>query len=92
MRKKCRLDVRLREIRQEMFGENGGPILAEQLGLPIRTWVGFETGRTIPALAILRFIELTHVNPHWLLTGLGDKYIRGGEANTFLGRGDVSER
>ena len=85
------LSLRVREIRQEMFGENGGPFLAEQLGLPFRTWVEFEMGRTIPALAILRFIELTHVNPHWLLTGVGDKYIRGWEADAFLGRGDVSD-
>ena len=86
------LSLRVRGIRQEMFGENGGPFLAEQLGLPFRTWVEFEMGRAIPALAVLRFIELTHANPHWLLTGLGDKYIRGWEADAFLGTGDVSDR
>jgi hypothetical protein len=76
MRKDRNLDLafRVREIRQEMFGENGGPLLAERLRLPVRTWLEFEAGRTIPAQVVLRFVELTHANPHWLLTGRGDKY------------------
>jgi hypothetical protein len=94
MRKNRSLDLalRVREIRQEMFGENGGPLLAECLCLPFRTWVEFEAGRTIPAVVILHFVELTHANPHWLRTGRGDKYLGSDGAGGFTGRGYISER
>jgi hypothetical protein len=62
---------RIREIRVEQFGECGGTLLAEILGLPERTWHNYESGVTIPALVILRFIEATGADPHWLLTGQG---------------------
>lgn len=77
MRKKSSLELslRIRQIRHEVFGENGGPLLAQRLGLPFRTWAEFEASRTIPALAVLHFMELTNVNPRWLLTGQGDKYV-----------------
>ena len=68
------LAQRVREIRVERFGEDGGPLLAETLGLPERTWHNYESGVTIPALVILRFVELTGVSPRWLRTGKGDKY------------------
>ena len=69
------LTWRIREIREELFGEHGGPIVAESLGNPFRTWLNYESGCTIPAPSMLRFIELTKTNPHWLLTGRGDKYL-----------------
>jgi hypothetical protein len=65
---------RVREIREEVFGENGAPLLADILHLPLRTWMHYEAGCTIPAHVILGFIEATHAEPHWLLTGNGDKY------------------
>ncbi len=90
------LAFRVREIRQEMFGEHGGPLLAGQLGIPFRTWVEYEAGRTIPALTILRLVELTHVNSRWLQSGRGDKYLGGGEVDRLGGKGrsmgGVSER
>lgn len=69
------LAERVREVRTELYGENGGPLLAEALELPYRTWLGYEAGEMIPSEAILRFIELTGTNPHWLLTGEGLKYL-----------------
>jgi hypothetical protein len=66
---------RIREIREELYGEHGGPLLAEALDLPFRTWHNYEAGCTIPAHSILRFIEVTDAHPHWLLTGEGDKYL-----------------
>ena len=48
---------------------HGGPLLARRLGIPFRTLHNYEAGCTIPAHAILRFIKLTGVDPHWLLTG-----------------------
>jgi len=65
---------RLRQVRMELYGENGGPMLAEALHLPFRTWVNYESGITVPALVMLRFIVLTGASPHWLLTGEPPQY------------------
>jgi hypothetical protein len=67
---------RVREIRLQFFGEHGGPLLAEALGLPYRTWVNYEAGVIIPALVMLRFIEVCGASPHWLLTGEGRPFRR----------------
>ncbi|MEO6809066.1 MAG: hypothetical protein ABI353_08125 [Isosphaeraceae bacterium] len=71
---KSELAQRVQMIREDLFGEHGGPMLAEALRLPFRTWYNYESGCTIPAQIILRFIELTEADPHWLLTGGGDRY------------------
>src|SRR5262245_9293469 len=68
------LAARVREIRLEQYGEHGGPLLADALGLPFRTWWNYEAGVTIPAPVILRFIEVTGASPEWLLRGEGEKY------------------
>ncbi|HZW34509.1 MAG TPA: hypothetical protein VFF52_27540 [Isosphaeraceae bacterium] len=73
---------RLREVRLARYGEQGGPLLAEDLGLPARTWAHYESGVTIPGLVLLRFIEVTGIAPHWLLTGEG----RAGPAGSGVGR------
>ena len=65
---------RIREVRMDLYGEHGGPLIAEALEIPFRTWLNYEHGCTIPAPSMLRFLELTKANPHWLLTGRGDKY------------------
>lgn len=74
MHLKAEIASRLREIRQELFGEHGGPELARRLGLPARTWYNYETGVTVPAEVLLGFIEQTGVSPIWLLTGNGPKH------------------
>ena len=68
------LGLRLREIRLELYGEHGGPILAKELGVTYRAWHSYEVGGAIPAHLILRFLEVTLANPHWLITGEGAKY------------------
>jgi hypothetical protein len=68
------LSDRVHEIRLERFGEYGGPMLANAIGLPFRTWMNYEEGVTIPAPVILRFIEVTGASPEWLLKGEGEKY------------------
>ena len=73
---KASLSRRLREIRQEIFGDHGGPELARRLALPARTWYNYETGVTVPAEVLLGFIEQTGANPIWLLTGEGPRYRR----------------
>jgi hypothetical protein len=71
---KFELADRLRQLRAELFGERGGPELARRLGLPIRTWYNYESGVTIPAEVVLRIIELSSVEPMWLLHGEGPKF------------------
>jgi hypothetical protein len=71
---KCRLSERLHEIRIERFGERGGSEMARQLGLPVRTWYNYEAGVTVPAEVLLKFMELTSVEPMWLLHGRGPKF------------------
>lgn len=79
MNVKAQISSRLREVRQDLFGEHGGPELARRLGLPARTWYNYESGVTVPAEVLLSFIEQTGSNPIWLLTGQGRKYSRGPE-------------
>lgn len=74
VRVKCRLSERLHEIRVELFGERGGSEMARRLNLPVRTWYNYEAGVTVPAEVLLRFMELTSVEPMWLLHGRGAKY------------------
>ncbi len=76
---KAQISNRLREIRQEMFGEHGGPELARRLDLPARTWYNYESGVTVPAEVLLNFIDQTATNPIWLLSGQGPKYSCGVE-------------
>jgi hypothetical protein len=81
MKTHCRnhstLARRVREVRQELYGDRGVPLLAGELDLPARTWMNYESGVVIPASVILRFIEVTGANPSWLLTGQGDRYTPG---------------
>jgi hypothetical protein len=66
--------ARVQEVRRELYGERGAPRLAEDLELPTRTWLNYESGVVIPATVILRFIHLTGASPRWLLTGQGNRY------------------
>ena len=74
MRRSYVLAGRMRAVRLDRYGEHGGPLLAEDLRIPTRTWVRYESGVSIPGLVLLRFIELTGVEPRWLLTGDGPRY------------------
>jgi hypothetical protein len=83
MKRSDALARRLREVRLQMYGEHGGPRLAEALELPARTWAHYESGVTFPGLVLLRFIEVTGVEPHWLLTGEGPRALAGsGESHS----------
>lgn len=75
---KADLARRVRQLREDLYGKHGGPLLAETLGIPFRTWHNYETGCTMPAQMLLRFIEITGANPHWLLTGKGEKFLNRG--------------
>src|SRR5205807_10671382 len=74
VRAKYSLAERLSSLRAELYGDRGGPELARQLGLPVRTWYNYESGVTVPAEVILKIVELTSVEPIWLLHGKGPKF------------------
>jgi Peptidase S24-like len=78
---KASISRRLRDVRQELFGEHGGPELARRLNLPARTWYNYETGVTVPAEVLLSFIDQTGANPVWLLSGEGERYRREVDVN-----------
>jgi hypothetical protein len=66
---------RLRQIRVELYGTHGGSKLAANLGIPPRTWYNYEIGVTVPADVILQFLQITSVNPSWLLHGQGERFL-----------------
>ena len=74
VREKYSLAERLRAIRAELFGERGGPEMARRLGIPVRTWYNYEAGVTVPAEVVLRIIQMTSLEPSWLLNGKGPKF------------------
>jgi hypothetical protein len=74
------LAERVREIREDLHGPRGIRPLADALGLPPETWANYERGVVIPARVILLFIEITGADPHWLLTGRGERYTSVGAA------------
>jgi hypothetical protein len=65
---------RVREVREDLYGEHGAQFLADALELPVRTWVNYEHGVMMPAEIILKLIDATGVSPEWLLTGEEPKY------------------
>jgi hypothetical protein len=67
---------RLREIRVDRFGEGEAGVgqVASVLEIPPATWRNYESGVTMPAEVLLRLIDETDVDPHWLLTGRGERY------------------
>lgn len=77
VRAKLALAERLASLRAELFGERGGPEMARRLGIPVRTWYNYEAGVTVPAEVILKIIELTSIEPSWLLHGQGAKFRQG---------------
>jgi hypothetical protein len=68
------LGHRVREIRLELYGLHGGPMLASELGISFYKLMRYEQGQTIPAHTILLFMEKTGARSSWLFTGEGEKY------------------
>jgi hypothetical protein len=73
---KLTIAERLADLRFELYGDRGGTEMARRLGIPGRTWYNYERGVTVPAETILKVIELTAVEPLWLLRGLEPKFRR----------------
>jgi hypothetical protein len=70
------LATRLREVREDMYGEHGAQFMADALGIALGTWTNYESGIVMPAKTVLRLVDAMKVNPSWLLTGRGEKYNR----------------
>jgi hypothetical protein len=85
---------RLREIRTELFGPDGGPELARLVGVSAKRWAGYEDGVMVPAEVALAFIDVTGCCPRWLLMGMGPKYQerRPAGRGTDAGRSSLRER
>jgi DNA-binding transcriptional regulator YiaG len=73
MNTNAQLARRLREIRQDLYGEIGIEVLARAANVPTATWHNYEQGVTMPANVLLDFLEVTGTDPHWLLTGEGER-------------------
>ncbi len=73
MNPKTSLVQRICELRRDLYGENGVEAVARALDLPPQTWRNYERGVTMPAHVILEFLDVTGADPHWLLTGEGDR-------------------
>jgi hypothetical protein len=69
---------RIAEVRRDLYDDAGIPALVDSLGLARRTRMNDEAGVVMPATVLLRFLLLTAVEPHWLLTGDGPRYRRPG--------------
>ena len=80
LNEKSRLGARLKEIRHDMYGENGIETVAISGDVPADTWRNYERSVTMPAVVLLEFLVLTHVDPNWLLTGEGEQFIARSES------------
>ena len=88
VRAKLDLAERLAQLRLELFGDRGGPEMARRLGIPVRTWYNYEGGVTVPAEVVLKIIELTGVEPGWLLNGKGPRFRNASRSD----RGDAGSQ
>jgi hypothetical protein len=73
VRRMIQIGLRLSEIREDLYGVGGAAALAAALNLPEATWLNYERGVTVPADVLLEFLDLTGADPHWLLTGDGER-------------------
>jgi hypothetical protein len=78
------LAQRIIKLRIDLFGEHGKPEMARRLGIPVRSWYNYEEGVTIPGELLLKLIELTCVEPLWLLYGTGPMYRRRERETTLM--------
>ena len=74
--RKTGLASRLREVREDLYGEFGAQFLADALELPLQTWLNYEAGVVVPGHVILHVQVVTGVTAQWLLNGDGKKYDR----------------
>lgn len=75
---------RIKLLRKELkLSANG---LSEQIGIPTRTIVSYESGRTPSLEFVAQLCNVFHVNCNWFIMGSGEMFIE--EPKDF----DLSER
>lgn len=70
------LSMRLAEVRREHYGERGRSSFARELGIPVTSYVHYESDRAPPAELLAQAAALTGTNLEWLLNGTGDRHAR----------------
>ena len=68
------LAARLGQLRRALFGEHGAPELSRRLGIRTPTWLGYEAGGTVPAHVLVLLVEISAVDPIWLVSGRGPMF------------------
>ena len=63
---RARLGSRLREIREDLYGEFGSLFLADALEIPVQSLLNYEAGVMAPAHIVLQLLVMARVNPEWL--------------------------
>jgi hypothetical protein len=76
MKRRIEIAVRMREIRQDLYGEHGLENLAVALGVPAQTWRNYEQGITMPAEMLLEFMVLTGADPTGCSLVMGNALVR----------------
>ena len=89
-RQQAGLAERLREIREDLYGEDETQLFADALEIPLQTWLNYESGVVAPASVVLQLLVVAHVNPHWLLTGQGEKYDHRSAEQRKAGHGGIA--
>lgn len=75
--------ARLREIRKSLGLTQDA--FCEKLGVSKSTYVRYELGEMMPKLQFLSILTRKfHVNSNWLLTGIGDMFLRTGPEDISL--------
>ncbi len=70
------LASRLKEIREALFGLRGGTKMAKFLNIPQPVYHKYEKAQVrLPHRIMALLARKKNVNPLWLLTGEGDKYL-----------------
>ncbi|WP_437229578.1 S24 family peptidase [Planctomicrobium sp. SH661] len=67
------LCARLTEIRQLYYGDRGRSSFARDLGIPVTSYVHYESGRIPPADLLVNAARVTGTSLIWLLTGAGER-------------------
>lgn len=70
---------RVIELRRERHNSRGAAAFARELGIPERSWYLYEHGTAMPGELLLKIVELTGVEPMWLLYGTEPKYRTQGD-------------
>lgn len=67
------ISARLKDVRISTYGERGRSGFSRDLGIPVTSYLHYETDRLPPVDLIVKVAELTETSLIWLLTGQGPR-------------------